>query len=474
MQTRLQVLSDDERWRIHEQSLRVLERTGVRVDTSLGRRILREAGAAVDENTAIVRLPRALVEEALRLAPRHFSLGARRPGWDLPMNAGECTLLVDGEAMFVRDRHTGQRRPGTRDDWLEATRLVDALDEVGVYWQMLESAGRGATMADFTGYLAAVFCNFSKHVQDSIPGAEYAPWLLEVLQAVFGSRETIRARHPFSFLLCPQSPLIIEAPRTDAYLATLGWDIPAAIMPMPLMGSTAPASLVATTVLGNCEVLAMLCLVEAADPGTPVIYAPALSVMNPRTAGYGGGPIEHGLLGAACVEMARHYGLPVEASGIGSDAHEPGIQAGFERALNGLLPTIAWPDILVGPGLLGGSMILCLEQLLVDVEMFRMFKRARQGIDTTAGRWLEGEIEQVGPGGHFTDRRSTARATRDGEWYLSRLGVHDTYEGWLASGRAGLLDEARARVEAILAGHQPLPLAEDVQHELARIRARAA
>ena len=474
MQTRLQVLSDDERWQIHEQSLRVLERTGVRVDTPLGRRFLRDAGAAVDENTAIVRLPRALVEEALRLAPRHFSLGARRPGWDLPMNAGECTLLVDGEAMFVRDRHTGQRRPGTRDDWLEATRLVDALDEVGIYWQMLESAGRGATMDDFVGYLAAVFCNFSKHVQDSISGAEYAPWLLEVLQAVFGSRETIRAHHPFSFLLCPQSPLIIEAPRTDAYLATLGWDIPAAIMPMPLMGSTAPASLVATTVLGNCEVLAMLCLVEAATPGTPVIYAPALSVMNPRTAGYGGGPVEHGLLGAACVEMARHYGLPVEASGIGSDAHEPGIQAGFERALNGLLPTIAWPDILVGPGLLGGSMILCLEQLLVDVEMFRMFKRARQGIDTTPGRWLEGEIEQVEPGGHFTDRRSTARATRDGEWYLSRLGVHDTYEGWQASGRAGLLDEARERVEAILAAHQPLPLDEDVQRELARIKARAA
>ena len=78
----------------------------------------------------------------------------------------------------------------------------------------------------------------------------------------------------------------------------------------------------------------------------------------------------HGLLGAACVGMARHYGLPVEASGIGSDAHEPGIQAGFERALNGLLPTIAWPDILVGPGLLGGSMILCLEQLLVDCLLY--------------------------------------------------------------------------------------------------------
>jgi trimethylamine--corrinoid protein Co-methyltransferase len=359
-------------------------------------------------------------------------------------------------------------------DWLEATRLIDALDEVGAYWQMLAAGDQGATVADFAGYLGSVLSNFSKHVQDSIPGPQYAACLLEMLEVVFGGRDVVRERHPFSFLLCPQSPLIIEGPQTDAYLATLGWDIPVAIMPMPLMGISAPASLVATTVVGNCEVLAMMCLIQAAAPGTPVIYAPALSVMNPRTAGYGGGPVEHGLLSSACVEMARLYGLPAEASGLGTDAHEPGVQAGYERALNGLLPALAWPDILVGPGLLGGSMVLCLEQLLVDVEMFRMFKRARQGIDTAAGRWLENEILESAPGGHFIARRSTARAARDGEWYLPRLGVHDTHAGWLAAGQTRLLDEARDRVETILATHQPLPLDEDVQRELARIRARAA
>ena len=44
-----------------------------------------------------------------------------------------------------------------------------------------------------------------------------------------------------------------------------------------------------------------------------------------------------------------------------------------------MLPLLSWPDILVGPGLLGGSMILNLEQLLIDVEMFRMCKRAHTG-----------------------------------------------------------------------------------------------
>ena len=44
MQTHLQVLTEDEKKQVHERSLRILARTGVRVDTAKGRRILAEAG----------------------------------------------------------------------------------------------------------------------------------------------------------------------------------------------------------------------------------------------------------------------------------------------------------------------------------------------------------------------------------------------------------------------------------------------
>jgi len=447
VRTLLQVLSEDERAQVHECTLRVLTNTGLQVDTAWGRQILKDAGAEVDKNTNIVHFPRALIEESLRSAPKEFTLGARRPGWDLRMNGGDCTLLIDGEAMFVLDRETGERRPGTFNDWLEATRLIDALDEVGVYWHMVEASDSGDTMADSIMYWRNLFRNFSKHVQDPIISPEQAPWLLEVLQVIFGDKETIRCRHPLSFLLCPQSPLVIEGPYTDAYLALLGWDIPVAAMSMPLMGATAPGSLISTVVLGNCEVLGLLCLIQAAAPGTPFIYAPALAVMDPRSGRYNGGAIEQGLLGAATTEMARYYGLPVEASGIGTNHQVPGIQAGYERAMNGLLPVLSWPDILVGPGLLGGSMNLSLEQ-------------------------LEDVICRVGPGGNFLGERSTVAGTREGEWYVSKLSLHATFERWEAAGRPMLLEEAREKVEQILATYEPLPLDEDVEGELDRIQKR--
>jgi trimethylamine--corrinoid protein Co-methyltransferase len=475
MRTLLQVLSKDERSQVHERTLRILSKTGVRVDTAQGRRFLEEAGADVDEDTHIVRFPRELVESSLESAPKNFMLGARRPGWDLHMNSGACTMLIDGEAMFVLDRKTGERRPATHTDWLETTRLIDALDEVGLYWSMVElpESADGRSIADMVTYWRHLFRNFSKHVQDGLTTPQQAPWLLEVLQVIFGDRETIRRRHPLSFLLCPQSPLIIDGPYTDAYLALLGWDVPVGIMPMPLMGATAPASLISLTILGNCEVLAMLCLLQAASPGTPVIYAPALAIMDPRSGRYSAGAIESAITGAASTEMARFYGLPVEASGLGTDHHVPGIQAGYERGMGGFLPALSWPDILVGPGLLGGSMILSQEQLLIDVEMFRMYRQARRGIATGEDKWLDDVIEQVGPGGNFLGQRSTRAGIRDGEWYIGKLGVHDAFETWEAAGRFTLREEANEKVDHILETHRPLPLDEDVEQELARIQKRA-
>jgi trimethylamine--corrinoid protein Co-methyltransferase len=166
----------------------------------------------VNGSTNIVRFPRALVEESLRLAPKGFGLGARRPGWDLIMNGGDCTLLMDGEAVFILDTETGERRTATSADWLKATYLIDVLDEVGIYWSMVEVEDQGDSMAELVGYLRRVFRNFGKQLQDALSTPQQAPWLLEVLQVIFGDKETIRRTHPLSYLVCPQSPLIMEGP----------------------------------------------------------------------------------------------------------------------------------------------------------------------------------------------------------------------------------------------------------------------
>ena len=473
MKTSVQVLSQDERHRVHEESLNILEKTGVRVETPLGRRILRDAGAQVDDINQIVKFPRELVESSLELVTRDFVLSSRRPGHDLVMNGGGSALCLDGGGTMVLDSATGQRRPATYDDWEKITRLADALDEIGVYWCQVTPSDRGKTLGDTVDYMCRVFRGFSKHIQDSTKAVEEAPWFTEILQTVFGSKDDIKKNHPVSFLLCPQSPLSIDNNYTEAYLALKGWNISAAIMPMPLMGCSAPGNMISTIIQGNCEVLSILCLLQANEPGVPVIYAPALAVMNPRTASPSYAAVGFSIMGMAATEMANYYGLPSESSPGGSDAHILDFQNAHECAALAIPTMLSWPDIVVGIGMLDGSMVSSLEKMLIDVEVFRLAKYVHRGLDTREERWLTDVISKVGSGGDYLCEKSTLAALRSDEWYISDLGFHEDFEKWSAGDRTTLQEEAREEVARILKKHEPLPLGDDVERELAHICKRA-
>jgi trimethylamine--corrinoid protein Co-methyltransferase len=474
MEPKISILSDDEKAELHERSLRILSATGVRVETAGGRTILQRYGAQVDKNSDVVRLPRKLIEQALHSAPKKFSLGARRPGKDLPMNAGACTLLMSGEGTHTRDPDTEEYRDSTFDDWLGATRLADALDEIGAYWCIVTATDRRGNILDYVRYLHSLFGNFSKHVQDAIASAKQASWLAEALQIVFGSKQNIREKKPFSFVLCPQSPLIIDRQYTDAYLELAGYGLPVAVVPMPLMGASAPASMAATLLVANCEILATLCLVQACDPGSPVIYAPVSTLIDPRTGLVKSGAVERGLISAASTEMARFYGLPAQTSGLGTVAYAPGIQSSYEASMTAATAMLARPDILVGAGLLGSSMILSLEKMLVDVEIYNMCMQTGRGILTDGKRWMDDVIAATGPGGHFLDHPSTLRALRNGEWCLGKLAYFDSFEAWDANGRKTVKERARERASMILNSHKPIPLGEDVDREFEHMKKRAS
>jgi trimethylamine--corrinoid protein Co-methyltransferase len=473
MQTRIQVLSEDEKAQLHERTLNVLSSVGMRCDTQEGRRILAGAGALVDESARMVRFPPELVEDLLARATTEFSLHGRRPDWDFTVNAGAFTLLSDGGATTVFDVHTGERRATTRADWLAATRLLDALDDVGLYWSPVDYGHTFEQPGGFVRHFTDLFSTFGKHVQESFGTPELAPWLKEVMDIVFGGPEAVRARPPVSFLITPTSPLTIEHDYTQSWLELRDYGLPVAVMPMPLQGATAPGSRLGTLLAANCETIGTLCLVQAAAPGTPVFYAPVVATMDPRTGLYAAGAVEHAVLCAAGTEMARYYGLPAESSGLCTQTYEPDLQTAWEKSNSALLTTLSDPDVLVGPGLLGGATILCLEQIVLDVEVVRIARQARTGIPVADELWLDEVLEKVGPCGSFLGERSTRAGTRAGEWRLSDFGVQGSWDAWRAAGSPGTVAAAREIVEQLLATQVSLPFGDDQAAALAALQRRA-
>ena len=473
METRIQVLSDDEKTQVHERTLKVLDTVGMRCDTPEGRAILAAAGARVDEATRMVRFPPELVERCLAQARTRFTLRGRRPDWSFPVNDGAFTLLADGGATAVFDAQTGERRPTTHADWLAATRLLDAIDDVGLYWCPIDYDLDYERPSGFVRYYADVFAAFGKHVQDSFGTPELVPWLKEVLDIVFGGPEAVREQMPMSFLITPTSPLTIEHDFTQTWLELRDYGLPVAIMPMPLQGATAPGSRLGTLLAANCETIGTLCLVQSAAPGTPVLYSPVVASMDPRTGLYAAGAPEHAVLCVAGTEMARYYGLPAESSGLCTQTYEPDMQTAWEKANGGMLVALADPDVLVGPGLLGGATILCLEQIVMDVEMIRHARQARTGVPVRDDLWLDEILDKVGPCGSFLGERSTRLGARAGEWRLSDFGVQGSWDGWRAAGAPSTVAAARERVDALLEEQVSLPYSDDQAAALAALQRRA-
>ncbi|HET6494950.1 MAG TPA: trimethylamine methyltransferase family protein [Thermoleophilia bacterium] len=468
----LQLLTTDERAEVHERSLKVLATVGMRVDSDAGRDILKDAGARVSESTRIARFPPELVEESLALAPKHFSLGGRDPDFEFPLNVGRATLLNGGGDIDVVDRETGETRPGTYDDWVEITRLVDALPEIGVAWVETGEWTAERTPAAAVSDTAETARLFSRHLNTSFDDPAVVPWWLETLTIVHGSRDEVVRRHPISFLFTPVSPLVAEGAVIDTWLAMRDWQIPTMVMPMPLMGATAPGSRLATILQTNCEILGMLCLIEAAAPGTPFVYAPIIASVDPRSGRYAGGAALTAL-SCAGTEMARHYDLPVCSHAFSCDAWVPGTQAAYEKAFGMLLAGLSWPDVLVGPGVLAGGLSFGLEQLVIDVEIWRMCRAAHDGVATGPDRWLDDVLERVGPGGSFLGERSTRRGMHGDEWFVPRLGTQGARAAWEEAGRPDVVEEARQKVADILATHRAAPWNEDVERALAQLRQRA-
>lgn len=118
-------------------------------------------------------------------------------------------------------------------------------------------------------------------------------------------------------------------------------------------------------------------------------------------------------------------------------------------------------------------MILSLEQLVIDCEIFRMSRQAHRGVLTSDEMWLDEVIQRVGPGGNFLGEKSTIANMRSGEWLIPRLGVHETQNAWESFGKKDIIEEAREKAASILATHRPLPLGDDIEKELENIYKRA-
>jgi trimethylamine--corrinoid protein Co-methyltransferase len=467
-----QILTEEEQHRVHSLSLHILEEVGIRFYGDLAPKLLQNNSVYFDLQDRIAKIPAELVEQALKTAPRSFVLGARNSSYNLAVPASQTRYGLDGTAAFTQDFQTGERRYGTSFDIENALKIFQQMDMGVMAWAPTCASDKPAPIRALYEFLSmAAHC--SKHGQHELHTVAQVPYLIEGLIAIMGSEEALKDSHAYSLIYCPVAPLTHDGQMLDAYLELGQVDLPVMCMPMPVVGTTGPASLLSNIALANAEMLSSLVIFQLAHPGRPIIFSSSTAITDFRTGAYLAGVPEMALQTAALVEMAHFYGFPSSGAGFTSDAKQPGPEAVIEKIITTLPSVLAGADILVGFGEIESDQLLVLEQIVVDNEIAHLLQRLAQGVDCSDGKDLFDDIAHVGPGGHFLGAKSTRTAARGNELYTPALVDRHSYESWVNIGKPSMYSKAREMVQSILEGPVIDPLPGDARDKVEQILRRA-
>jgi len=474
MKTQCQFLSEDERVKVHEKSIKILEEVGVQFLSEKTLKVLEKNGARVDYSEKLAKIPREMVDQALKTAPRSFVLGARNPAFDAAYPSAHTGYVLDGGGVFTFDYKKGERRYATLKDCENAFRVFEEMSLGSYVWPHsvpdLENTHPHSSQI-FLDLSALTYT--SKHVQDELTDPREVPYMIEGMAAILGSEDAVKERKIYSVCYCTLAPLTHDGGMSEALMDLSEYEIPILIFPMPCAGSTGPASLFSNIAMGNAEALSAVVLFQMAHPGTPLIYGDAPGSTEFSTGGFLEGSPEMVLMSGARGEMARFYGLPNTQAGCLTDANRPGPQAVMEKLITTLPLVLSGVDYIQGPGAIETSGTLCLEQIVVDEEIARLCKRLRDGIDTSDESDFYEDIKAVKPGGHFLMQPNTLKACRSQEFLLPMLSNRNAYEDWVKLGSPGIYDKASKKVEEILATPQKHPLPDNVIGKIEAITRRA-
>jgi len=467
---KLELLSPQDVRQIHETTLDIIESVGVKFHSQKALDILEANGATVDRGTTVALIPADLVEQALGTLPATFTLGARNPEYDLPLDGEHVYISSDGCGVFARD-FDGTVRSSRKKDLEDCARVVQALDNVSATSAVVSAQDCPPETRVLHEFDACVR-NSEKHsIVVSIKEDWEARSLIRMAEALAGGTEELKRRPLFTAIICTVSPLHQERYGMDLALTLAEAGIPVSFYPMPILGATGPITIAGAAVMTNAEMVSGAVLVQLAHPGAKVIHGGGPTAMYMNSGAYASNSPEALLLRSCQGHMADFYRLPAWYGAGATTAKEPGIQSAYENTLAMFMAYANGADVTFGTGLLDGSRILCLENMVVDDEIIGMVKRILSGIEVSEETLAVELIKKMGFNGDYLFDGHTRAHVR--ELWQAKLGETGSYDAWKNAGAKSTTEKAQEKVAEILAA-EPAPFPADLGAEFDAIIAAAA
>jgi trimethylamine---corrinoid protein Co-methyltransferase len=456
-------LDDDEVTLLHQASLEILERSGMRFRSTTAVELFRRAGAIVSDGN-LVCIPAHLVERAVQTAPKNIMIFDRNGRPAMALGGHRSYYGPGSDAAHVYDIDTGERRKAVMQDVVAGARLANALPNIDYTMsQFMPSDVRVERYERLQ--MASMLQECSKPIVFVGLEKMSTVYAVEMACAVAGGLEQL-VRYPFIInYVNSTSPYVHNEESVERLLYAAGRNLPSIYTPGRARGSQVPMTEAGAIALVNAGQLAGLVLSQLKREGSPFIWAsPNAGGMDLRTmVSLYGTPDA----GPAAWDLAHHYQIPIFGFAGISDAKVFDAQAAAEATLTLFEAALFGANLIHDIGLLDCGMTGSLELLAFCDEVIGWLRQYLRPLEISEETLALDTILQAVPDGHFLDSEHTLRHVRD--TWMPALFDRRPYHRWAAAGSPTTQELAVCRVKEIVKDCRAAPLEASATRALATI-----
>ncbi len=453
-------LSADQVERLHHASLEILDRTGVRLFEPEALDLLKKKGIPVEDGNR-VRIPPGLVEWALTVAPKRAVLCNRFGERVMPLERHNVFYGPGSDCPNVIDLNSGERRPGTLQDIVDASIVCDALPNIDFLMSFCIASDLPQATAD-RHQMRAMLMNSTKPILFVTTEFDGCVDVIKMAEAVAGGAEELRRNPICACYINVTHPMRQNQEALQKLLFLAGKGLPTTYTPVVLRGATGPVTAAGAIALANAGELAGLVIAQLKREGAPVILTGGVNdMLDMRTTvdSYAD-PTNRVML----VELGHRYDLPIFGLTGCSDSKLPDEQAAAEAAFSIMLETLAGAQMAHDVGYLEGGMCNSIEQIVICEELIGYTKHFMRPLEINDDTLALDLINEIGPDGNYLSSDHT-RAHYRLDWY-PKLFDRSNYEDWRRQGARSLRQRAREKALKLLETHHPEPLPADIQAKI--------
>ncbi len=454
---RLALLDAAQREEIHEASLTILARSGLRLDSERAREVCRKGGARIEGDRAYFR--REQVDAAVESAPETIEVFDRRGLPAFRLGDGITRFGAGVTNLWFQDPITDELTPFSRADTGRCIRLCQALPNYDVISTLGVIRDLPPEVADLYAVLEMV-ANSVKPLVILISDESLFPKALELLDAVRGDL----GERPFVIpYLNPVTPLVINEGTSDKLLDSAARSIPVIYSNYGMSGMTTPLPVAGALALLNAELLGGLVLSQMAKPGAPIILGSLPMYFDMKTMIDFYDPQTH-LIDLACAEMMAGYGIPHAGTSGSGEGWGPDLLSAGASWMNQLTSVIGRVGLAPFVGSTLNSKAYSPAMTVYGDEVIGACRLFARGFALDAASiGAEEAIAQLAQEGHFLTAPSTLKSYKSAYYpsIFPRIGL----EKWVDLGRPRADARVRERARDLLAA---APAPEDRDEVIAK------